>query len=74
MTRIAPAPDTVFDAFARMFENCPKAVSKVREDLGDAGRMTDFWFDFVLGGKHAVFYKIRIDGRTDLRFVLLEQE
>lgn len=60
-------------ALEQMFGNCPQAVEKVREVVGDSGELLDFWFGFCLK-RHVVFYKIRLDGHTELRYALLETQ
>ena len=54
-----------------MFTNCPKTIDEIRNTVGDSGELLDFWFDYAMGGKHAVFYKFRRDGETQLKFALL---
>lgn len=70
MTALAAKPDN-FAELGRMFTNCPKTIDEIRNTVGDSGELLDFWFDYAMGGKHAVFYKFRRDGETQLKFALL---
>ena len=60
-------------ALEQMFGNCPAAVEKVQTTLGDSGELLDFWFGFCLK-RPVVFYKIQIEGHTELRYALLETQ
>lgn len=70
MTALAAKPDN-FAELERMFTNCPKTIDEIRNTVGDSGELLDFWFDYAMGGKHAVLYKFRRDGETQLKFALL---
>ncbi|MBK8810738.1 MAG: hypothetical protein IPN69_08415 [Acidobacteria bacterium] len=60
-------------ALEQMFGNCPQAVEKVREVVGDSGELLDFWFDFAPHDRHAVFFRYRDGSVTHTEIATLER-
>lgn len=74
MTLVARRTDPILNDLADKFGGCPEAVERIRRAVGDTGELLEFWFDFALGDRHAVFYRFRRDGRTETSFERLEKK